>query len=145
MYIHLWSIKWKTKMSEEEQKKTLLQQNKQKQGKKKDIRKNAIDLSTHFLHFIAEIVQIIGWLIANLTFTINLNFYSLLLFVFQNGFLSAPSAMLKFCTHFIAINLPFSMPESRVTAQKSPFATTYCDSLFMHAVSISQICTQNGM
>ena len=64
---------------------------------------------------------------------------------FQNGFFSAPSAMLKFCTHFIAINLPFSMPESRVTAQKSPFATTYCDSLFMHAVSISQICTQNGM
>ena len=55
---------------------------------KKDIRKNAIDLSTHFLHFTAEIVQIIGWLIANLTFTINLNMYSLLLFVFQNGFLS---------------------------------------------------------
>ena len=55
---------------------------------KKDIRKNAIDLSTHFLHFIAEIVQIIGWLLANLTFTINLNVYSLLLFVFQNGLLS---------------------------------------------------------
>ena len=55
---------------------------------RKEIRKNALDLSTHFLHFVAEIVQTIGWLLANLTFKINLNVYSLLLFVFQNGLLS---------------------------------------------------------
>ena len=55
---------------------------------RKEIRKNALDLSTHFLHFVVEIVQIIGWLLANLTFKINLNVYSLLLFVFQNGLLS---------------------------------------------------------
>ena len=54
---------------------------------KKDIRKNAIDLSTHFLHFITEIVQLACSLIA-LTFRQNFKTYSLCAFVFQNGLLS---------------------------------------------------------
>ena len=54
---------------------------------KKEIRKNAIDLSTHFFHFITEIVQLACSLIA-LTFRQNFKTYSLCAFVFQNGLLS---------------------------------------------------------
>ena len=57
---------------------------------RKAIRKNAIDLLTHFLHFIAEIAIIACYSLslANLTSDQNFKTYSLCGFVFQNGLLS---------------------------------------------------------
>ena len=55
---------------------------------KKAIRKNAIDLFTHFLHFIAEIFIIVCSVIANVTSNQNFKTLSLCAFVFQNGLLS---------------------------------------------------------
>ena len=58
------------------------------QNVRQEMRKNAMDLSTHFLHFIAEIVQIAGWSLANLIFNPKIHIYTHCAFVFQNGILS---------------------------------------------------------
>ena len=51
------------------------------------VRKNALDLFSHFLHFVAEILQVIFSIVANATFNSRFNVYALISFVFQSGVL----------------------------------------------------------
>ena len=50
--------------------------------------KNALDVFGHFAHFLAEVTQIILWVLAVSTFDGSLNVYGLGVYVFQSGIIS---------------------------------------------------------
>ena len=52
------------------------------------VRKNALDLCGHFVHFIGEMIMVVLWIMSNITFNGAFNAYAVVVYVYQTGVLS---------------------------------------------------------